>query len=211
MSLKPIFLLAILLCSQLQAKPFLLMLDPSGDSNDTGRLIDGVFERSLALACAQELKQELENTIPALQVVLTREAGEALEPLQNAHFANRLDVDLFVRLQFFHEKTAQDTVALYYFSWGDECAIRAGHTAFIRYDKAHLVNLNTTAAWAHHLEQAFMACCGCKGIFAMPCRPLIGITAPAICIEIGMSSKQNWHAQAKNIGKALTELINKVA
>lgn len=186
------------------------MLDPSGDANDTGRLIDGVFERSFSLACAQELKQELENTISALQVVLTREAGEALEPLQNAHFANRIDVDLFVRLQFFHEKTAQDTVTIYYFSWGDECAIRAGDITFIRYDKAHLVSLNTTATWAHHLEQSFMACCGCKGVFAMPCRPLIGITAPSICIEVGMSSKQNWHTQANNIGKALTDLINKV-
>ena len=209
MSIKPIFLLAILLNSQLQAKPFLLMLDPSGDAKDTGRLIDGVFERSLTLACAQQLKQELENTIPALQVVLTREAGEALEPLQNAHFANRLDVDLFVRLQFFHEKTAQDTVTLYYFSWGDECAIRPGGIAFTRYDKAHLINMSITGIWAHYLEQSF-ACCGCKGVFTIPCRPLIGITAPAICIEVGISSKQNWHTQAKNIGKALTDLINKV-
>lgn len=193
------------------AKPFILMLDPAGDANDTGRLIDDTFERSLTLSGAQLLKQELENSIPDLRVIVTRSAGQTREPLQNAHSANRLGVDLFICLHVVQEHTPRDTIGIYTFSWGDECAVHLNDTTFVCYDKAHLKNLDRTISWAHALEHTFNALSpgSCKTVFAIPCRPLLGITAPALCIEVGLTTKTSWPVQVKNIRVAVAELIRK--
>ncbi|MBS1987040.1 N-acetylmuramoyl-L-alanine amidase [Candidatus Dependentiae bacterium] len=198
-----------LISLQAYAKPYTLMLDPAGDARSTGRLIDDVFERSLTLSCAQQLKQELEENIPGLQVVVTRAAGETIEPLQNAHFANRLGVDFFVRIQVFQEHAARDTISIYTVSWGDECAVRTGDMSFVSYDKAHLKNFDRTKTLASGLHAAYTKLVpgSCIGVFAIPCTPLLGITAPALCIEVGLTVKNSWPLHIKNMNIALTELI----
>ncbi len=198
-----------LISLQAYAKPYTVMLDPAGDARNTGRLIDDTFERSLTLSCAQQLKQELEANISGLQVVVTRSAGETIEPLQNAHFANRLGVDLFIRIQVFQEHTARDTISIYTVSWGDECVVRMSDMTFVSYDKAHLKNFDRTKTLASSLHAACEKLMpgSCMGIFAIPCRPLLGIIAPALCIEVGLTAKTSWPLHVKNMSIALIELI----
>jgi N-acetylmuramoyl-L-alanine amidase len=186
------------------------MLDPAGDANDTGRLIDDVFERSLTLATAQLLKQELENSISGLQVILTRSAGETIEPFQNAQFANRCNVDFFIRLHYVQQNTLPDVITLYHVGWGDECMVHNNNDmAFVCYDKAYVASMKRTTSWAHFLQQSLnrLATGSCTGVFAIPCKPLMGITAPALCIEISLSTTSHGHTLVKNMCAALTELI----
>ena len=71
------------------------MLDPAGDAQYPGRIIDDSFERGITLQCVEELQRAITRQFPHVRVVLTRFPGETCQPLQNAHFANRLDVDLY--------------------------------------------------------------------------------------------------------------------
>jgi len=84
-------------------KEIIIMLDPAGDAQYAGRRIDDSFERGLTLRCAEQLKQRLEQLFPQIHVVLTRLPGETVQPLQNANFANRLSVDLYLSIHFYHE------------------------------------------------------------------------------------------------------------
>lgn len=191
------------------SKPCILMIDPAGDAQETGRLIDGVYERSITLACAQALKSEIEEALPMVTVLLTRVSGEVIEPFQNAQFANRCGVDLFLRLQCFHDQAVQcHSLYFYHFSWGNELPLLVHDIMFIPYDKAHLVHAVVTKSYAEQLFQSLnkVSTNICKGIFAIPCKPLRGITSPALCIEMGLTSKDSWRDYVKPIVNALSEI-----
>ena len=93
----------ILLCflliplSSFSAHHFTIMIDPAGDAQHTGRIIEDVFERAVTLSIAKALETALHNTLNCT-VILTRAPGEIVSPLQNANFSNRLLVDLFINL-----------------------------------------------------------------------------------------------------------------
>ena len=83
---------------------------------DAGRIVNDSFERGLTLQFAQELKKELELNFNNIRVVLTRIPGETLESLQNANFANRLNVDFYLSIHFYSEKrtfTSNIFISLY--------------------------------------------------------------------------------------------------
>src|SRR5579859_5868722 len=77
--------------TQEQVKPFSIMLDPAGDAQITGRIIDDSYERGITLQLCEDIKKQLEADHPKnTRIVLTRFPGETIDPLQNANFANRL-------------------------------------------------------------------------------------------------------------------------
>lgn len=197
------------LLQQAAPKAFSIMIDPAGDTHTTGRLIDETFERSITLLCAQQLKHELEAAVPHLQVVLTRAPGETVEPLQNANFANRLNVDLFIRVQFFYTPKAPPTLTIYRFSWGNELLPVNKNELFIRYDKAHLKNAALTDQWANKLVLSLKkrSPIACTGYFAVPCKPLIGIACPALCIEASLATKDEWQVYIKPLVESLQNLL----
>lgn len=195
------------------SKQCILMIDPAGDAQETGRLIDGVYERSITLACAQALKHEIEEVLPMVTVLLTRISGEVVEPFQNAQFANRCEVDLFLRLQCFHDQAVQcHSLYFYHFSWGNELPLLVHNTMFIPYDKAHLMHTIVTKSYAEQLFKSLNKVSAniCKGIFAIPCKPLRGITSPALCIEMGLTNKDSWRDYVKPIINALCELTSTI-
>lgn len=192
-----------------ESSSFVIMIDPAGDAQETGRLIDGMYERSLTLAYAQQLKEELESTFSHVVVVLTRASGEFLEPFQVAQFANRCQVNLFLRLQFFHDRTRQShALRIYHFSWGNELPLLMQDIMFVSIEQAHLVQEKLTKSYAQRLSCSLNSFANslCKGVFAVPCKPLYGITCPAICIEIGLVTKDNWREYVHPLVHALGAL-----
>ena len=72
-----------------KTKPFSIMLDPAGDAQTTGRIIDDNYERGVTLQLCEDIKKQLEAEQPKnTRIVLTRFPGETIDPLQNANFAN---------------------------------------------------------------------------------------------------------------------------
>jgi N-acetylmuramoyl-L-alanine amidase len=174
------------------------MLDPAGDANYTGRKLDDSFERGITYQFAQELKKELESHHPNLQIVLSREPGQSIKPLQNANFANRLDVDCFISIHCYAETAIKPHLYLYTYSDGDNFITKTFDLAFYSYDKAYLLNTQTTNAYANKIattlnQEQYKQQFECTAIAQLPFKPLVGIKAPAIGIEMGLKSKEDWH------------------
>ena len=192
---------------------FSLMLDPAGDAVHTGRCIDDSFERGLTLQYAQQLKTYLEKTVPALRVTITRNPGEVVADLQNAHFANRMNVDLFLSIHFFKETEVVPRCYVYTYAQADDTEMQKNNAlSFWRYDKIHLYHADQTKQWAELFVQVlqqeqYNKNFSCHGYYRLPFKPLVGIKSSAIAIEIGLKHKDEWQQYIEKVGSALVGII----
>lgn len=181
-----------------------IMIDPAGDAQHTGRVIDGTFERGLTLQYAQELKKQLEYELPNTTIILTRFPGEVIEPFQNATFANRLGVSLYLNIHFYYEPT-HPRIHLFYAMQHPETDFwkkQSLELAFIPYHQAHLKYLSHTAFYAQQLAHNLTT----ENPIGLPFKPLTGIQAPALALEIGLRNKDDWQKHIEPMVKALTSL-----
>lgn len=215
MSLKKV--LFLLLCNAFvknSAHQFTLMLDPAGDAKHAGRVIEDSFERGITLQCAEKLKKELEFYNPNVRVILTRFPGESLEPLQNANFANRLEVDLYISFHFYYEDLPKPELFIYYFvnDTTDSWQKPTTSLSFLAYDKAHRDKLARTKNAAQTLEkflkqELYTSLFECKGVFGIPFKPLVGIIGPALGIEMSLKKKDQWITYLKPLCQSIINVI----
>ena len=192
------------------AKNFTIMINPAGDAEHKGRLIDDAFERSITLALAHALKNQIEQLTPHIRVILTRTAGEIIREHANANFANRLDVDLFLSLHCFAETQTRPQLAIYTFAYGDQGSMRLPDLAFYPFDQAYLLHQDDTQKYAHAMEQTLKGHTNLYdmvGVCKVPFKPLMGVTAPAIGIEIGLKNKQSWQNFVMPLAEAIIEVM----
>ncbi len=186
-----------------------ILIDPAGDAKDPGRIIDDTYERSLTMQCAEELKMALEKNNKGLRVIFTRFPGEALEAFQNVSFANRLKVDLYISLSFFQDTQTKPQLYIYnllYDPATDFIQKKQGTLELLPYDQAYKVSFDTSKYIAQKLaEVCDQRKLTCHRPIALPYKPLMGILAPAIGLEIGISRKQQW----KNLVGPLATAIQK--
>lgn len=193
---------------------FTVMLDPAGDAAHAGRSIDGCFERGLTLQFTEHLKTRIENTFPSVRVVLTRFPGETLQPLQNANFANRLQVDAYISIHFYHERAHKSELYLYTYTHGQEpvCNKNTPSLSFVTYDQAHLLARNMSSKFADNAYKVFSQSCyhslfTVKEGLQVPFKPLVGIIAPALGIEVGIRQQNDWISYLD----AFTDMIGTLA
>ncbi len=184
-----------------------LMIEPAGDAQHAGRIIDDCFERGIALQCAESLKKQIEQTYPGVRIILSRFPGESLEQLQNANFANRLGVDLYISLHFYQESQAKHTITFYYFSYNNVTDFwhkRNDELAFVPYDKAHFDSIGQSKSYATLFfdtfsKKEFNSLFDVREPIGIPFKPLIGIALPAIAIEASLKKKEDWKLYCKPI------------
>lgn len=201
---KLLFAAAFLLCNTfvtIANDQFTIMIDPAGDAKHTGRLIVDTLERGISLQCAEQLKTKLTAQFKNIRVILTRVPGETIQPLQNASFANRLGVDLYISLYFYHEPKSPAHVTMYHYLENPVVDFwhKTNPLSLYQVDQAHLVAIKTTQTWGNIMLDVFTNKEHAKhfqprGLFGIPFVPLIGIKAPAIAIEVGLKNKQDWQA-----------------
>ena len=194
-------------------KVFTIMLEPARDAKDTGRPIDDCFERGITLQFTEKLKKNLETEYPTIRVILSRFAGESLEPFQNANFANRLDVDLYLSFHFFEEKEEKPILYLYHFVYNKTTDYWSQNNTlqFIPYDQAHRTNLILTKKYAEHMHEAlqsFKKQFEVKAPISFPFQPLIGIQAPALAIEASLKAKDEWSIYLDPIVQSLKAILD---
>lgn len=175
---------------------YVVVIDPAGDAQKTGRIIDDSFEKGLTLQFAEKIKVYIEQHAPYAKVILTRLPGNTLQELHSASLANRMQADLFVSLNFYHTTESKPALFLYQFSYGNDFASHYEGLYFHSYDCAYKVNKKTTDhlidSWTKRLNSASY-----KNLFvvhqphALPIKPLIGVVAPSIAVEIGIKNKNN--------------------
>ncbi len=191
---------------------FTLMLDPAGDDRNAGREIHDMFERGIAMQCAQEVKKSLEARSAGTRVVLTRFPGEIVEPLQNAAFANRLNVDLYISLHFYHTKEKKPQLYFYHSLYNpgtDFWGKKGNELALLPYDQAYKLSIKKTDSVIKSLyndlkEDKSFACHKPLGI---PLKQLAGVIPPALSLEFGLSHSDDWKKIVPLLVVALEKLI----
>lgn len=196
---------------------FTIMIDPAGDAQNPGRIIDDTFERSLTMQCAEELKQLLEKDHSIkCRVILTRFAGETIEPFQSITFANRLGVDLYISLNFFQQSAESPQFYFYtliYDPASDFAAKKGTTLELLPYDQAYKLSLTQTK---HYSTLAFAQCkevsssyhVTCHSPKGIPYKPLSGIMAPAFGIEIGIHHKNQAKSLAPLVAQTLKAIVS---
>ena len=188
------------------------MLDPNGDAHNSGRSLASSFERGVARQFANELANLLLNQYPFLNVIISKQAGETVEPLQIANFANHLKVDLFLNIGFFHERNTRPSLFIFYYkNQLFFSSSKPDPLAFYPYHQAYLFNFDKTQSWASLLQKElqkpiyknYFTCAPALGV---PYKPLVGLLAPAISFELGLKS-QSYEIYLHAIAAALGELI----
>lgn len=194
---------------------FTVMIDPAGDAQKTGRVIGDNFERSITFSCARALKEELEKTVPQVRVLITREPGEISEPYQSATFANRLRANLFISLTCYQEAAGTATCALYHVLYDPVTDLwykKEARTSWDPYFAAHCANLKATLLAIKTLQDA-LAPYHQQGLFQLPVyrgipyRPLVGVQAPAIGCELGISNPDGWRLLIGPLVDGITHVI----
>jgi N-acetylmuramoyl-L-alanine amidase len=192
---------------------FTVMLDPAGDGKNVGRTLYTNFERGATMQFAQELKLQILQKYSHVEVVFTKNAGETLEILQSASFANRLDVDLYLSLNFYKEVEVKPNIFIFYFKNQNFFSFMPQTTLhFHPYHKAFTTNFNQTKCWAEMIQKdlqqkKYHHYFNCKNATGIPFRPLIGIMSPAIGIEIGVN-KSGWKNYITPIVNSLSGFIH---
>lgn len=199
-----------------QQQQFTIMLDPAGDAQNVGRTIEDSFERSLTLQWAEAIKRDVETKCPEITVVLTRLPGEVVQPLQNANFANRLDVDFYLNLRVYQELGHKAGLALFTFSYGDDFINISPHLeqlSFLPVDQAHKKSALKSARYTSTLYQSLKkdvrsASLDIHGVITCPVKSLVGIAVPACSIELGLKHKDDWLRYVECLSDILIELAH---
>lgn len=206
--MRTIFFFLCFWCTCMSAAPFTIMLDPAGDAAFAGRHIDDSFERGISLQCVERLKQYLEERHQDIVVVITRFPGETIEPLQNANFANRLNVDLYISFHFYYEEKLKPELFIYRYAVTPQILAFPSFLTFCPLDQAYRLNATatqsaTTSAKKVLTSAPYQSLFDVRGIFSIPFKPLVGITSPAFALEIGLKKKDDW----RNYINALAETV----
>lgn len=196
---------------------FTIMINPAGDARTTGRTIGDIFERSITMHAAQELKklleEHLQDTFQNLRIILTRYPGEMVEPLQNASFANRLKVDIYISIHCYQEKQGNPHCALSYALYDpdiDWLQTKKERLALYPYQQSYRDFVSMSAGIAHALykqlqeQKSFLII---EPVQAFPCTPLMGVHTTAVCIEMGLSKKDDWHLVIKSLAHAMQKIL----
>ena len=205
-------LIIYLLLIDIKLNSFTIMLDPAGDAKNTGRSLPNSFERGAALQFAQTLKQQLDFQYPHVHIILTKTAGEQCEALQVANFANNLQVDLFLSINFYEETSIKPNIFIYYyqnqnfFSTSQKLQLD-----FYPYHQAFMFNYEKTKLYAKHMQKSLSQTIykhyfTCQPALGIPFQPLVGIISPAIGIEIGLK-KNSWDPYLEPIVNSLNEIL----
>ncbi len=193
-------------------KSFTIMLDPAGDAKNIGRSLHQNFERGATLQFAQELRRQILNQYPLVNVIISRSAGETLEKLQSASFANRLNVDLFLSLHFYKETSVKPHIFIYHYQNQNFFSKpQKDFLEFYPYHQAYILNFDQTKNWALSMQKWLQRAdykhyFTCMPVIGIPFKPLAGVIAPAIGLEIGLKNN-GYEMYLAPIVNSLSELV----
>jgi N-acetylmuramoyl-L-alanine amidase len=190
-----------------------IMINPAGHAGDPGRSLNG-FERAATFRFAQELQKAFEKNNDC-RVVLTRMPGEKIVDFQNASFANRLNVDLFLSVHLFKIDSVRPIVYVYQHVTDPigDFAQRSFQTLKIMpVMQAHQVNIFKSKGMGERLANVFSSSENQKlfdfgGFYGIPLKPLCGIVAPAILLEVGVNQDDDWQVVLDAVAQGLGAFV----
>jgi N-acetylmuramoyl-L-alanine amidase len=197
-----------------QQKPKkLVMINPDGDVKKVGRKLVEMYERGVTLQFAEQLQKALQAKYNC-SVVLTRSTGEVVLPLQNASFSNRSSADFYLSLHVYRQEEPKPKLHLYHLVFNpmvDLAQNGINLLAFIPLYQAHFKNIKQTLSYAKNIknvlnDDVYKNKLDFYGPFGIPFKPLVGILAPAVAIEVGICQDNYWKHLVDPIVEALKYL-----
>jgi N-acetylmuramoyl-L-alanine amidase len=186
-----------------------IMIDPAGDARQTGRTIGSNFERGITMQCAERLAHLLKQQSSAITTVITRAPAELVPELQNANYANRLNIDLFISLHFCRTNNARPKMWIYRYAQANDFVAPQTGLSFPSYDQAYLLNNKITATLAADMERMLekSTLFDVHGPYKLPFKPLVGIIAPAIAFEMELKDEADWQTYAEPLAHAIIHTL----
>jgi N-acetylmuramoyl-L-alanine amidase len=192
----------------------IFMIAPAGHAGQLGRKLSHGYERGTTLKFAENLQKKFLNN--AIKIYLSRSPGETLIPLQTASFANRLNVKLLVSLHIYQKKSAKPGITIYQYCVNpltDFVKRTTNKIEFIPIEQAHIKSCSTTQKFCQQLKTILTQKENQKlfnfyGPYAIPIKPLVGISPPAIALEIGVNDELKLEALLEPIVEGLSTLAS---
>lgn len=189
-----------------RASSFILVLDPAGNAQQAGRVLEQGYERGLTLQLCAHIKKML-NT-PSFQVFVARSAGDRdVDPLRAAQASNIMNADLFLSIRMYKETSTQPQLWIYYMQ--QDAFIPQRHaTLFYPYDKTWIIAHTQTTQYARAFYNEFYSLMpqGIHKPAGFPCKPLLGIQAPALLLEIGVPASSSIEELGTMIARAIENI-----
>ena len=189
------------------------MIDPSGHAKNVGRKLVESYERGETFKFAQELQKKLQQKYK-IRPILTRFPGEEILDLQNASFSNRLGVDFYISLHIYREESVRPKIFLYHLIYDplvDLASRIIDPFYFVSIYQSHFRNIHTTRFFASNMKNVltlskYQKNFNLYGLYGLPIKPLCGIIAPAIAIEVGIYQEDQWKTLVDPIVESLSFL-----
>lgn len=192
-------------------RPFVLILEATGDAVTPGRTIFNNFENSVSYTLARQIKEQLDALYFRTKIMLNRTPTEILAPFQNAQFANKLNADLYLSIHCYQQNHGQPTITLYQYSYREPSVVKKDSLGFYAYDQIYLCNESQTNNWAQELKKLLTEqnLIDARGPYKLPFKPLMGINASALSIEIGVTADTNLEHIMQILSHAIQQFILK--
>lgn len=191
-----------------------VLICPTGDVKQRGRTIHGSTEAAQTFACATALHDMLSNQ-HICNTFVSRAGGQTCEPLHNAQFANRMQVDVCIILSFFESLTPEPVIYLYH-GVHDSKPTRSLKTfTFHPSSQAYVINRTSTITYSTYLYTALAKAPGPLAYTVhspqgMRHQAVTGMVPPAIVIEIGLPTIDAWQPLVPSLVNAIHLLLNSI-
>lgn len=180
-------------------KPKVVMINPAGDAKRTGRKLANSHERAISLKIAESLAKSLEARF-GMKVLITRTPGDEIVHLQNASYANRAGVDLFININVYKDDHEKPRLYLYHRELDPlaDLAKRAYPPLELApVSHAHMRNIHKTKSFGERIkmvltQQDYQTLFDFSGLHGLPLKPLEGILAPAMLFDLGLNDEEKW-------------------
>ncbi len=205
-----IFFLFSFLPSLARYKPYTIMIDPAGDARQPGRLIHDSLERGITFQYAQSVKKLLEK-ISSCSVILSREPGEIIYQFQNANYANRMQIDLYITVHACSSSGIKSILDLYYYGSQELVPTQPNQLSMTPLNKAYQKNFHQTQSIAHQIKETitnyYPHIC-LRGIHMFPIKTLKGLCVPSFQVELSLAKNDDWQQFVEPVAVAIAHQVN---
>lgn len=196
-------------CSQSNTQP-LIIISAQGDAQHEGRRIGSGCERNESHLFAQKLGKKLRK-INNIYVLLSHEPTDIVDEFRLISLANNASPCLYIKIYIAYEPVTKPNIALFYLSYNPlkELGYRPPQLPyFIPISRSHLPALSHTLTLVECVKKNLnkpknQKTFSVTGPWGIPLKPLRGILAPALSIELTINSPNQWKPLVSPIYKSL--------
>lgn len=190
----------------------IVVLNPFGDARTLGRSTAIGYERTVTALLCNGIKKRIAELNKNITVIVTHTIHDTLQPLQEITTANLLAPDLYLHICCCPAMDQRESVALYACSldtWDEP--LSSTNREWRNYNSVHRCYTDKTGAVARRitdvLTQNSKNKVAISGPHALPCKPLIGIDAPACMVECAILNTFSVDLYAQLLADAIAASI----